>query len=360
MEPVHEFYFDCAASAPILPCAMEAIIQATGTAVSPSVRAISYANPNSVHSRGRDARADLEIARTKIAECIGAEPNEIYFAPSATAACRCAVGLLDIWWRSNHDHQAVKKSCVYLALSADGRDDDACAHILASNETGEIFIDEVKELVASGKTVFTDATAAMGHIPINVKDLGVAALAAGGHKFGAPPGIGFLYVRDGVAEYPISERDFTFPGTPPVALACAMADALKYRTLRMELANRYLYGQRKQLIDSLLEIPGAHINCADKPCLPNILSVRFDGINARELLTLLDVNGLCASAGSACHAEDDRPSSALLAAGLSEAEARSTIRLSWCEETRETDFVSCWLIIRDCVERLRTLGGMPV
>ena len=200
----------------------------------------------------------------------------------------------------------------------------------------------------------------MGHIPINVKKLGVAALAAGGHKFGAPPGIGFLYVKGGVAEYQISERDFTFPGTPPVALAGALASALEYRTRRMEVANRYLYGQRQQLIDSLLEIPGAHINCADKPCLPNILSVRFDGINARELLTLMDVNGLCASAGSACHAEDDRPSAALLAAGLSEAEARSTIRLSWCEETCETDFVSCWLIIRDCVERLRTLGGMPV
>lgn len=354
MEPVHEFYFDCAASAPILPCAMEAIIQATGTAVSPSVRAISYANPNSVHSRGRDARADLEIARTKIAECIGAEPNEIYFAPSATAACRSAVELLDIRSCSVHEHKAVKDACLARSTRLGSV---SFAHILASNETGEIFTEAVGKAVATGITVFTDATAAVGHIPINVKKLGVTALATGGHKFGAPPGIGFLYLKNGVAEV---EQDFTFPGTPPVALAGAMADALKYRTRRMEVANRYLYGQRQQLIDSLLEIPGAHINCADKPRLPNILSVRFDGINARELLTLMDVNGLCASAGSACHAEDDKPSAALLAAGLSEAEARSTIRLSWCEETKETDFVSCWLIIRDCVERLRTLGGMPV
>lgn len=349
MEPIKGYYFDCAASAPILPCAMEAMT------VCP------YANPNSVHSPGRDARGDLEQYRATVARCINAEPNEIFFAPSATAACRSAIDVVfgDEYWVSDHEHSAVAD--YYADLGYDNIDTvDDCAHILASNETGEIFIDEVKELVASGKTVFTDATAAMGHIPIDVKELGVAALAAGGHKFGAPPGIGFLYVQGGVAEYQISDRDFTFPGTPPVALAGALADALKYRTRRMEIANRYLYGQREQLINALLEIPGAHINCADKPRLPNILSVRFDGINARELLTLLDVNGLCASAGSACHAEDDKPSAALLAAGLSEAEARSTIRLSWCEETRETDFVSCWLIIRDCVERLRTLGGMPV
>lgn len=343
MEPVHEFYFDCAASAPVLPCAVENM-------------KYPYGNPNSVHSRGRDARADLEIARTKIAECVGAEPNEIYFAPSATAACRSAAELLEIRSCSVHEHKAVKDACLAQSTRLGSV---SFAHILASNETGEIFIDEVKELVASGKTVFTDATAAMGHIPINVKELGVAALAAGGHKFGSPPGIGFLYVQGGVAEYQISERDFTFPGTPPVALACAMADALKYRTRRMEEANAYMLSERSVLIDHLLKIPGTHINCVEKLRLPNILSVRFDGINARELLTLLDVNGLCASAGSACHAEDDKPSAALLAAGLSEAEARSTIRLSWCEETKETDFVSCWLIIRDCVERLRTLGGIP-
>lgn len=347
MEPVKEYYFDCAASAPILPCAVENM-------------KYPYANPNSVHSRGRDARADLEIARTKIAECIGAEPKEIFFAPSATAACRSAIDVVfgDEYWVSDHEHSAVADYNADLWYDNFDRVED-CAHILASNETGEIFIDEVKELVASGKTVFTDATAAMGHIPINVKELGVAALAAGGHKFGAPPGIGFLYVKDGVAEYPISERDFTFPGTPPVALACALASALEYRTHRMEDAAAYMLSERSVLIDHLLTIPGAHINCVDKLRLPNILSVRFDGINARELLTLMDVNGLCASAGSACHAEDDKPSAALLAAGLSEEQARSTIRLSWCEETKETDFVSCWLIIRDCVERLRTLGGMP-
>lgn len=347
MNPIREVYFDCAASAPVLRCAVENM-------------KYPYGNPNSVHARGRDARADLEIARTRIAECIGAEPKEIYFTPSATAACCSAVELLEIRHCSDHEHQAVRDACtsIFRILS---HDDDAYAHILASNETGEIFIDEVKELVASGKTVFTDATAAMGHIPIDVKALGVAALAAGGHKFGAPPGIGFLYVKDGVAEHKISDRDFSYPGTPPVALALVLASALEYRTSgRIYESLAYMHSQQSQFAAALLGIPGTHINCMGKPRLPNILSVRFDGVNARELLTLLDVNGVYASAGSACHAEDDQPSAALLAAGLTEEQARSTIRLSWCEETPSEDFAFAAEVIADCVERLRTLGGIPM
>lgn len=347
MNQIREVYFDCAASAPVLRSVREML------------GAWQYANPNAVHSPGRDARGDLEQARKTIARCINAEPEEIFFAPSATAACWAAVELLEIWERSPHEHQAVVNACVNQTLTG-SHDGNAFAHILASNETGQIFLEEIKSLVAEGKTVFTDATAAMGHIPIDVKTLGVAALAAGGHKFGAPPGIGFLYVRNGVAEYKITERDFSYPGTPPVALALALASALEYRTLRMADAFAYMYRQQALLSSALLDIPGAHINTPISAHLPNILSVRFDGVNARELLTLMDVNGVCASAGSACHAEDDQPSAALLAAGLTEEQARSTIRLSWCEETPPDDFSFAAEVVADCVERLRTLGGIPM
>ena len=345
MNPIREIYFDCAASAPVLGFIRQRMM------------AWQYANPNSVHSPGRDARGDLEQARKTVARCINAEPEEIYFTPSATAACRCAVDLLEIRNCSVHEHKAVKDACLAQSTRLGSL---SFAHILASNETGEIFTEAVGNAVSTGIPVFTDATAAMGHIPIDVKALGVAALAAGGHKFGAPPGIGFLYIKDGVAEYKISDRDFSYPGTPPVALACAMADALQYRVHRMASATAYMTQLRDSFAENLKSIPGTHINCEDFPRLPNILSVRFDGVNARELLTLLDVNGLCASAGSACHSEDDRPSSALLAAGLTEEQARSTIRLSWCEETSEGDFPAAFRIIRDCVDRLRTLGGIPV
>lgn len=346
MNPIREYYFDCAASAPVLRSVREML------------GAWQYANPNSVHSPGRDARGNLEQARKTVARCINAEPEEIYFTPSATAACRAAVELLEIRSCSVHEHKAVKDACLAKSTRLGSV---SFAHILASNETGEIFTEVVGKAVSTGIPVFTDATAAIGHIPIDVKALGVAALAAGGHKFGAPPGIGFLYVKDGVAEYEITERDFSYPGTPPVALAVALAEALKYRTSgRIYESLAYMHSQQSQLAAALLGIPGAHINCMGKPRLPNILSVRFDGVNSRELLTLLDVNGLCASAGSACHAEDDRPSAALLAAGLTEEQARSTIRLSWCEETPPDDFDFAAGVIADCVERLRTLGGIPM
>lgn len=343
MNQIREVYFDCSASAPVLRHVLEMLV------------AWQYANPNSVHSPGRDARGDLEQARKTIARCINAEPEEIYFTPSATAACREAINVLQIGLCSPHEHKAVLDWIEFP--HAFGYADNAYAHILASNETGQIFLEDIKALVAQGKTVFTDATAAMGHIPIDVKALGVAALAAGGHKFGAPPGIGFLYVKGGVAEYEITERDFSYPGTPPVALAVALAEALKYRTSRMADASANMLAQQSMLSSALLNIPGAHINCEGKPRLPNILSVRFDGVNARELLTLLDVNGVCASAGSACHAEDDRPSAALLAAGLTEEQARSTIRLSWCEETPASDFPHLCEILSDCVSRLRSISG---
>ena len=90
--------------------------------------------------------------------------------------------------------------------------------------------------------------------------------------------------------------------------------------------------------------------------LPNIVSVRFDGINAKELLTLLDVNGLCASAGSACTADSDEPSKALLATGLTREEALSTMRLSFCEETPSGDFIEAVRIIRNCVAKLRDIN----
>lgn len=347
MNPIREYYFDCAASAPVLRSVWEML------------GAWQYANPNSVHSPGRDARGDLEQARKTIARCINAEPEEIYFTPSATAACRSAVELLETGNCSAHEHKAVSDAC--LAQRASRQESLSFAHILASNETGEIFTKDVGKAVSTGVPVFTDATAAMGHIPIDVKKLGVAALAAGGHKFGAPPGIGFLYVKDGVAEYKISDRDFSYPGTPPVALALALASALEYRTSgRIYESLAYLHSQQYRFATALLGIPGAHINCMGKPRLPNILSVRFDGVNARELLTLMDVNGVCASAGSACHAEDDQPSAALLAAGLTEEQARSTVRLSWCEETPPEDFDFAAEVIADCVERLRTLGGIPM
>lgn len=325
-----EVYADCAASAPILPCARDIFTY------------WSYANPNSVHTPGRESRIALEQARETIAKCINASPEQIAFTPSATAACRYAMDRLQVISMSPHEHKAVAS---YIGRCPN---EHGVAHILANNETGVRYDFEVREL-AKKNVVFTDATAAVGQVPVDVSWLGVHALAAGAHKFGGFPGIGFVYVCDGVTD------DETFPGTPPVALAVAMASALEYRTLHMYDANLYLLEQTDRLAETLLGIPGAHINAATPRKLPNILSVRFDGVNARELLTLLDVNGVYASAGSACTADSDEPSRVLLASGLTEEQALSTIRLSFCPETTADEFSFVADALRRSVAQLRGL-----
>lgn len=337
-------YADCAASAPVLQCAK-------------TVMNMGFGNPNSVHRDGRIARGFLEKARAIIAQCINAKPEQIAFTPSATAACEVALDFFDCRWPytnyrwSNYEHKAV-----FSYLSGGYYDDaapvDGCyAHMLANNETGEIYSGKVREL-SKDNVVFCDATAAVGQMPVDVQDLGVAALAAGAHKFGGFPGIGFVYIRDGVTD------DDTFPGTPPVALAVAMAEALKYRTDHMDEANAYLAEQYSLLMDRIMEIPGAHFTVGKESILhlSNILSVRFDGVNARELLTMLDVNGVYASAGSACTADSDEPSRVLLASGLTEEQALSTIRLSFCPETTEEEFSFVADALERSVAQLRKLA----
>lgn len=331
-QSIKTVYADCAASAPTILYS----------------RIFEYANPNSVHFLGRKARMALECARETIAGCINAEPSQIGFTPSATDACHIA---LDRFTRfpyvSPHEHKAVYDYVDNeLAISTDS---PVRAHMLANNETGELYVDEVKRL-AKDHPVFTDATAAVGQIPVDVRELGVVSLAAGAHKFGAYPGVGFIYHKDGVKD------SDTFPGTPPVGLAVAMAAALEYRTERMAESTEYLLYQRMALCEGILTIPGAHINCADRKRLPNIVSVRFDGVNARELLTMLDVNGVYASAGSACTADSDEPSRVLLASGLTAEEALSTIRLSFCPETTPEAFSFVADALRRSVSNLRALS----
>jgi len=332
---IRNVYADCAASAPILKCAWDVMSQAY---------AEGWGNPNSLHAYGREARKKLEEAREIIAHCINAEPSEIAFTPSATKACAIGFNACKCYISSPYEHKAV--SDLYHFITTTGY-----AHMLANNETGEVYYGKVREL-AQTYSVFTDATAAVGQMPVDVQDLGVSALAAGGHKFGAFPGVGFVYVRGGVKD------EDTFPGTPPVALALAMAYALEYRTEHMDEANAYLAEQYSLLMDRIMEIPGAQFTVGKESILhlANILSVRFDGVNARELLTMLDVNGVYASAGSACTADEDEPSRVLLASGLTEEQALSTIRLSFCPETTPDEFSFAADTLREAVAQLRSLS----
>lgn len=327
-------YFDCAASAPVLPCAVEAMRKA-------------YANPNAGHAAGREARKALEDARARIAHCLNAEPHQIAFTPSATAACHYALYILSIDDCRSIEHKAVYDYTDNIRGFVYGNEN--LTHMLANNETGALYYVEVQEL-AKTHDVFTDATAAVGQFPIDVQDLGVAALAAGGHKFGAFPGIGFLYMRDGIKDEDV------FPGTPPVSLAVGMANALEYRMENIIPNTAKMLKHRSEIIDAVFDIPGGYVNDLYAVRLPNIVSARFDGVNARELLTALDARGVYCSAGAACTTNIDEPSRVLLATGLTEEEALSTIRISFCHETTEEDFHALTVALIEAVEALRCIN----
>ena len=330
-------YADCAASAPVLPQLWDVL------------RNRELANPNATHFLGRKARTMLEAAREHIAECIGADkPSEIAFTPSATAACRLAINVMNIGWCSPYEHKAVHDHVEFCRMFG-VVDRDTYARMLVNNETGERYDFEVKRLNGEGRRVFTDATAAVGQIPVNVKQLCVEALAAGAHKFGGIPGIGFLYMKGGISD------DDTYPGTPPVALAVAMSEALLYRTEHMYEDTERMQANIYRLGRDIMEIEGAHINTPIH-AVRSILSVRFDGVNARELLVSLDSLGVFASAGAACSADADEPSRVLLASGLTEEQALSTIRLSFCPETPDVDFMCLARALRLSVAKLRQLS----
>lgn len=333
-----DVYADCAASAPVHEVA-ESWMEGSG-----------FANPNSVHRDGRIARGFLEKARNMIAECIGADrPSEIAFTPSATAACRLAINIMNIGWCTPYEHKAVRDHVEFCRMFG-VVDGDSVAHMLVNNETGVRYDSEVKQ-DALRYRVFTDATAAVGQMPVDVKELGVEALAAGAHKFGGYPGIGFIYMKGGISD------DDAFPGTPPVALAMAMAEVLKYREEHMEEATAYLM-ERRNILGMYITnyIENSHINTSFFGSVPNILSVRFDGVNARQLLVALDALGVRASAGAACSADDDEPSRSLLASGLTKEQALSTIRLSFCPETKPSDFQYVAESLRRAVAQLRQLS----
>lgn len=342
-------YADNAATTKILPCAITAMCSApTG-------------NPNSTHAVGREARKALEEARKTIAECINAEPEEIIFTSGATEANNMALNMLahyarEHWDKSFHisgaEHSSIYNQATRRGLAGvfDGseehqpfRSGDVFSVMLANNETGEI--NDVSKIVNSivlynWQTDYhyyahTDATAAVGHIPIDVKALGVDYLSASGHKFGAPAGIGFLYVKKGAPIYPImyggGQENGKRPGTTPVALACAMAAALKYRTDNMPETLEAIRAKRDRLARTLASL-GWRVNTPENS-LPGTLSVTNTDYKASTFLPILDSLGVCCSAGSACNAGSDKPSRVLLACGFTEKEALSTIRISISEET---------------------------
>lgn len=233
---------------------------------------------------------------------------------------------------------------------------------LVNNETGQI--SDVDAFCRKNRPhrIALDATAAVGHIPVDFKALGADYMAFGGHKFGSLKGIGALIVKEGCPIAPMifggaQERGMR-GGTVSVPLVSSMAAALTWRSLHMAENEKAIRAVAQEFIISL----GCHrvdfdinlpVGKSSKDCAPHILSIRFPGVYGAALAAALSVNGVMVSTGSACSSGDNAASANLMASGLTEQQALETIRFSfdWYNTTAEASEAAG--IIADIVPTLR-------
>lgn len=351
-------YLDAAAHEMPLPAAVDAFLKTQ-----------DLANPSSLHSEGRATKSALEAARATVARCLNCEPSEVYFTSGATEACNWMVHCLDVFSNGvseipHYEHHAVLE---YPAIAPVVFSDlkPGHTHMLANNETGEIYDIESMKRPLNG-LFGCDASAAVGHIPVDFRALGVDYLAFGAHKFGGLSGIGALIVRDGSPVTPMicgggQERGMR-GGTESVALACAMAAALEKRCETMYDDIARITKLRDDFITEILRlVPDAYINgpwviCDASRRLPNNANISFLGVESQALVLAMSRKGLCASSGSACTSGSLNGSYVLRAMGLSEERARSAVRFSLPYRITQSELKQAVKIIVSTVSELRALS----
>ena len=317
-------YLDYAATSPVLQTSLHVF----------NHRCINYTgNPNSIHASGTRANEDLEEDKKIVAACLNCDPEQVIFTASATESCRLAVLRLRNDYRevfcSSYEHDAVYKRLPDYGKNRGKvrKKEAAFAHIHTCNETG--FIYDLKN-TGSGNVQFSDCTAAMGKFPLNYKSDGIDYIAGGGHKFGAPVGVGVLVAKDPEKIYELEHF-----ATPSVALAAAFSQALWFRTQHLaefaEMAGRL----HDRLIDGIMnEIPDAKTNCGfykgnESSQSPYIANISFPGVENTALVLRLSSENIMVSGGAACSSGDHKPSRVLLASGYPEQRARSAVRFSF-------------------------------
>lgn len=327
-----------------------------------------YGNPSSLHSVGQIAKEHLEAARETVAECIGADPKEIYFTSGGSEADNQAIrSAAYIGARKGKKHiisskfehhavlhtlDALKKEGFEVTLLdvysngivkpedvANAITDETCLVTImtANNEIGTIQpIAEIGRICKEKGVLFhTDAVQAVGHIPVNVKDMNCDMLSVSAHKFHGPKGVGFLYARKGILLtniiYGGAQERNKRAGTENMASIVGMVTAIKDATDHLQENAEKVTAMRNRLIDGLKGIERSRINGDLEHHLPGTLNMCFEGIEGESLLLLLDAKGICASSGSACTSGSLDPSHVLLSIGVPVEIAHGSLRLSISE-----------------------------
>ena len=245
------------------------------------------------------------------------------------------------------------------------REDTALVTIMfANNEIGTVQpIKELAQIAHKHNVLFhTDAVQAVGNIPVDVQDLDVDMLSMSSHKFHGPKGMGALYVKKGIKLPNLihggaQERGLR-AGTENTPGIVGMSVALKEAVEKIPEKNARLEKMRDRLIENLLKIDRYRINGDRIHRLPGNVNMCFEGIEGESLLLMLDLNGICASSGSACTSGSLDPSHVLLSIGLPHEIAHGSLRLTFGDENTEEDIDYIIKTIPPIVERLRSMSPL--
>ncbi len=350
-----------------------------------------YGNPDSPHGIGRMAMNAVDEARDTIAKLIGAKPNEVYFTSGGTEADNWAVmggaraqrakGKTRVVVSAIEHHAvlaAVEElqkegfSITYLPVNEGGRvalsdieaalsdDVGVLALMAANNETGVLQpIQEAAELAHQyGCLFFCDAVQAAPYMPLNVRDWDVDMLSFSGHKFYGPKGCGVLYIRSGLKMERLlaggeQERGLR-GGTVNVPSVVGLAAAYAKNVATMYEMNEKITHLRQLFLSEIMPLGGVKVNGDMQYALPSVLNVRFEGVTNEEFLRNMDLKGVCVAAGSACASASVKPSHVLTAMGLTEPEARSSVRFSFGKNNTEEEILQGAAWTKEVVERLRS------
>lgn len=353
----------------------------------------TYGNASSPHSFGQTARIGVEHAREQVARAINADPSEIVFTGCGTESDNTVLfGVAERYAKkgdhiitTNVEHHAILHSCAalekkgikvtYLPVDKDGlvtpeqvRDAITDKTILvsvmfANNEVGTIMpIPEIAAVCHEKGVLFhTDAVQAAGHIPIDVKAMGIDMLSISGHKFHGPKGVGVLYERKGIRlpSYIIGgeQEKGRRAGTENVAGIVGLGGALELAVTNMSETSARMTRMRDRLIEGIeASIPEVKLNGHRTKRLPNNVNFSIKYIEGESILLMLDMAGIAASSGSACTSGSLDPSHVLLALGLTHEVAHGSVRMTLGDDTTDEDIDYVLETLPKVAHRLRAMS----
>ena len=355
----------------------------------------SFGNPSSIYSYGQEAKGAIEEAREKVAALIGAREDEIVFTSGGTESDNFAIkgAVFAQKEKRNHiissviEHHAILETChflerrgfkvTYLPVDEYGlvdpeelkktiTDQTVIVSVMhANNEIGTI--EPITELATitreAGAYFHTDAVQTVGHIPVNVDELGVDMLSMSGHKLYGPKGIGVLYIRKGTRLVPFmhgggQERNRR-GSTENVPAIVGLGKAAEIALKEMPEEGPRLSILRNCLIKRIMEqIPDTRLNGHPQKRLPNNVNVSISYVEGESMLLNLDLESICASTGSACSSSSLEASHVLLALGLTHEYAHSSLRFTMGKWTTEQDVDHVMETLLQIVAKLRAMSPL--